>query len=204
MNIQGISPLITAPLQAQNSHKPASTNSTASTSSASSTGITSTTNGGLSSTSLESTFLNLLATELQNQDPTSPVDPTQMVGQLVSLNQLDQLISINQTLSNLGGTGSTPSTSSSTASSPGGAKNELGATSTGSFPQTGPQNELNTPSIGSARKNTLASHIPSVSQALGLLQPGNAAAAGANALMNLYGSFTNPSQTQQLSSPGGR
>jgi hypothetical protein len=80
----------------------------------------------------------------------------------------------------------------------------LGATSTGSFPQTGPQNELNTPSIGSARKNTLASHIPSVSQALGLLQPGNAAAAGANALMNLYGSFTNPSQTQQLSSPGGR
>jgi hypothetical protein len=37
-----------------------------------------------------------------------------------------------------------------------------------------------------------------------LLQPGFAAAAGSNALMNLYGSFTAPTQTQQLSSPGGR
>ena len=40
-------------------------------------------------------------TELQNQDPTSPVDPTAMVGQMVSLNQLDQLIAINQTLDNM-------------------------------------------------------------------------------------------------------
>ena len=47
---------------------------------------------------LGSTFLNLLATELQNQDPTAPVDSTAMVGQMISLNQLDQLISINQTL----------------------------------------------------------------------------------------------------------
>jgi flagellar basal-body rod modification protein FlgD len=45
-----------------------------------------------------STFLNLLATELQNQDPTAPVDSTAMVGQMISLNQLDQLISINQSL----------------------------------------------------------------------------------------------------------
>ena len=56
---------------------------------------------GDSSTSLQDTFLNLLTTELQNQDPTAPVDPTAMVGQLVSLNQLDQLISINQTLSSM-------------------------------------------------------------------------------------------------------
>jgi flagellar basal-body rod modification protein FlgD len=58
---------------------------------------------------LGSTFLSLLAQELQNQDPTAPVDPTAMVGQMISLNQLEQLISINQTI-----TGS--STSSSTAS----------------------------------------------------------------------------------------
>jgi flagellar basal-body rod modification protein FlgD len=45
---------------------------------------------------LGSTFLNLLAQELQNQDPTAPVDSTAMVGQMISLNQLDQLISINQ------------------------------------------------------------------------------------------------------------
>jgi flagellar basal-body rod modification protein FlgD len=54
---------------------------------------------------LSSTFLNLLATELQNQDPTAPVDSTAMVGQMISLNQLDQLISINQSL-----TGSTTTT----------------------------------------------------------------------------------------------
>jgi flagellar basal-body rod modification protein FlgD len=56
-------------------------------------------NTGLTSSSAGTTFLNLLVKELQNQDPTSPMDSTQMVGQMISLNQLDQLISINQTLS---------------------------------------------------------------------------------------------------------
>jgi flagellar basal-body rod modification protein FlgD len=59
--------------------------------------------GGNSGTSadggLGTTFLSLLAQELQNQDPTAPVDPTAMVGQMISLNQLEQLIGINQTLS---------------------------------------------------------------------------------------------------------
>ena len=45
--------------------------------------------------SIESTFLTLLVQELQNQDPTAPMDSTQMVGQMISLNQLDQLASIN-------------------------------------------------------------------------------------------------------------
>jgi hypothetical protein len=35
---------------------------------------------------LGTTFLSLLAQELQNQDPTAPVDPTAMVGQMISLN----------------------------------------------------------------------------------------------------------------------
>ncbi len=48
---------------------------------------------------LGATFLSLLATELQNQDPTAPVDPTAMVGQMISLNQLEQLTEINQTIS---------------------------------------------------------------------------------------------------------
>ncbi len=47
---------------------------------------------------LDTTFLNLLITELQSQDPTAPMDATQMVGQMVSLNQLDQLIGIHQIL----------------------------------------------------------------------------------------------------------
>ena len=47
---------------------------------------------------LDTTFLNLLITELKSQDPTAPMDATQMVGQMVSLNQLDQLIGIHQIL----------------------------------------------------------------------------------------------------------
>jgi flagellar basal-body rod modification protein FlgD len=102
MNIQGYSPAISAPVQAQ-----AATNTNATSGSTGTNGSSSTGNSSLSSDNLQSTFLNLLVTELQNQDPTQPVDPTQMVGQMVSLNQLDQLISINQTLSTLAGAGST-------------------------------------------------------------------------------------------------
>jgi flagellar basal-body rod modification protein FlgD len=68
---------------------------------------TATTSSGSSASSLSSTFLNLLSTELQNQDPTAPVDSTAMVGQMISLNQLDQLISINQTVTGSSGTGTT-------------------------------------------------------------------------------------------------
>ena len=56
------------------------------------------TTSGLDSTTTGTTFLNLLVKELQNQDPTAPMDSTAMVGQMISLNQLDQLISINQNL----------------------------------------------------------------------------------------------------------
>ena len=54
----------------------------------------------LSVSSLGNTFLQLLTQELQNQDPTAPVDSTAMVGQMISLNQLDQLAGINNTLTN--------------------------------------------------------------------------------------------------------
>jgi len=67
--------------------------SAASTGSTSSSTSSSSGAGGLSTT-----FLTLLAQELQNQDPTAPVDPTAMVGQMISLNQLEQLITISQTL----------------------------------------------------------------------------------------------------------
>ena len=45
------------------------------------------TSSSSSSGGLDTTFLNLLAQELQNQDPTAPVDSTAMVGQMISLNQ---------------------------------------------------------------------------------------------------------------------
>ncbi|MGC2401886.1 MAG: flagellar hook capping FlgD N-terminal domain-containing protein [Acidobacteriaceae bacterium] len=69
---------------------------------------TSSTSGSSSSSSSNNaaaaTFLNLLSTELQNQDPTDPVDSNEMVSQMISLNQLDQLISINQVLTGSSGT----------------------------------------------------------------------------------------------------
>src|SRR5678809_598685 len=39
-------------------------------------------------------FLKLLVAQLKTQDPTSPMDPTQMVGQMLSMNQLNELIQI--------------------------------------------------------------------------------------------------------------
>lgn len=105
MNVQGFSPLMSAPMLAQ-----AATGTTPATGTTSTTNNSSTTSNGLSANNLQSTFLNLLVTELQNQDPTQPVDPTEMVSQMVSLNQLDQLISINQTLTSL----TTPTTTTPT------------------------------------------------------------------------------------------
>ena len=51
----------------------------------------------------ESTFLTLLVSQLQNQDPLDPVDSNQFVSQLTAYSQLEQLIGIHQnttTLSN--------------------------------------------------------------------------------------------------------
>jgi len=66
------------------------------TNAATSTGSSSSTSSSNSANGLGTTFLSLLAQELQNQDPTAPIDPTAMVGQMISLNQLEQLIGINQ------------------------------------------------------------------------------------------------------------
>ena len=44
----------------------------------------------------EDTFLQLLVAQLKHQDPTSPSDPTQFVGELAQFSQLEQTIGINQ------------------------------------------------------------------------------------------------------------
>jgi flagellar basal-body rod modification protein FlgD len=49
----------------------------------------------------ESTFLTLLVSQLQNQDPLSPVDSNQFVTQLTQYSQLEQLIGIHKDTTNL-------------------------------------------------------------------------------------------------------
>lgn len=46
----------------------------------------------------EQTFLKLLVSQLENQDPESPQDPTQFVTQLAQFTQLEQSIGMKQDL----------------------------------------------------------------------------------------------------------
>ena len=77
---------------------------TAQTTSSSSTSTTD------SNTITASDFMTLLVTQMKNQDPTAPTDPSAYMQQLVGVNSLQQLIGINEKLSSLAGTTSTTST----------------------------------------------------------------------------------------------
>ena len=68
-----------------------------------------------SATDYTSMFMQLLATELQSQDPTQTMDPTTMVTQMVQINQLNDVAGIYSILQ--GGSAS-PTTSGATASAP--------------------------------------------------------------------------------------
>ena len=58
-----------------------------------------TSNSGTSTATITANdFLQLLVTELQNQDPTANTDPNEYVNQLVQVNTLQQQIQMNQTL----------------------------------------------------------------------------------------------------------
>ncbi|MFP3586145.1 flagellar hook assembly protein FlgD [Paraburkholderia sp. SIMBA_055] len=74
------------------------TNSTASSSSS-----TSSTSGtsGTSATDLQNTFLSLLVAQLKNQDPTNPMDSSQMTSQLAQINTVSGISQLNTTLSSL-------------------------------------------------------------------------------------------------------
>jgi flagellar basal-body rod modification protein FlgD len=84
----------TSPFAPHPAAVPAATgnNSTSGSSSSSSSSSTST------ATITANDFLQLLVTELQNQDPTADTDPNEYVDQLVQVNSLQQLIQMNQTL----------------------------------------------------------------------------------------------------------
>ncbi|WP_207005262.1 flagellar hook assembly protein FlgD [Trinickia mobilis] len=54
-----------------------------------------------SASSLQSTFLQLLVTQLQNQDPTNPMDSSQMTSQLAEINTVSGISQLNTTLTSL-------------------------------------------------------------------------------------------------------
>ena len=87
-----------------------------------STSSTSTSTTGSTAPS-EQMFLQLLVAQMQNQDPTNPVDDTQFVSQLAQFSSLEQLIGIkgdldaqNASMANAAGGGTTPGTTPSTPS----------------------------------------------------------------------------------------
>ncbi len=49
----------------------------------------------------ENTFLTLLMTQLQNQDPMNPQDPSQFVSQLASFSSLEQMTAMNTNMQNV-------------------------------------------------------------------------------------------------------
>jgi len=71
-----------------------------------------------------SMFMQLLATELQSQDPTQTMDPTTMVTQMVQINQLNDVAGIYSILQ--GATSPTSATSSTTSNSSATAQNVPG------------------------------------------------------------------------------
>ena len=97
-------PLTASPFAAP---QPADTGSTSSSSNSDDNSATITAND----------FLQLLVTEMKNQDPTQPTDPNAYIQQLVGVNSLQQLISINQDLSSVGTTPATTPTGAAAAPS---------------------------------------------------------------------------------------
>jgi flagellar basal-body rod modification protein FlgD len=67
----------------------------------------------------EDTFLQLLVSQLQYQDPLSPVDSTQFVTQLTGYSQLEQLINIDKNTGPAAAAPATPAATSSTNSTQG-------------------------------------------------------------------------------------
>lgn len=76
----------------------AATAPAASTTDSTSDSTTDTTASSIDGLANESTFLQLLVTQIQNQDPLNPTDSTQFLSQLAQFSQLEQLIGIRQEL----------------------------------------------------------------------------------------------------------
>jgi flagellar basal-body rod modification protein FlgD len=92
---------LTGPLRAVTANTQAAT-SQATTSTGSSTGTgTSTSTGSSGAAASEGTFLQLLVSQLQNQDPLNPMDSTTFVTQLAQFSQLETLFGVKGDLDSL-------------------------------------------------------------------------------------------------------
>jgi flagellar basal-body rod modification protein FlgD len=68
----------------------------------------------------EQMFLQLLVSQIQNQDPTNPVDGTQFVSQLAQFSELEQLIAIRGDMDSQAAAVSTSANAPSNTNLPGG------------------------------------------------------------------------------------
>lgn len=86
------------------------------------TSPTSTSSGLPTSQGLDTMFLQLLVAQLQNQDPTSPLDPSQFVGQLAQFSELSEVTQIDQIMQQYAGASATTGsgTTGGNAPNPGG------------------------------------------------------------------------------------
>jgi flagellar basal-body rod modification protein FlgD len=97
-------------------------------------------------------FLQLLVSEMKNQDPTANTDPNEYINQLVQVNSLEQLVQINQ---DLGGSSSTSSNNGATGSvvtAPSATESSAPKTSLSRDAGTGgtPTGNLNSPVVSAA------------------------------------------------------
>lgn len=76
-------------------------NFTPAAASAASSPKTATSATGSTPTLSYNSFISLLVAELQHQDPTQPMDPSQMVTQLATISQVGQAVQTNANLSSL-------------------------------------------------------------------------------------------------------
>jgi flagellar basal-body rod modification protein FlgD len=67
----------------------------------SSTGSASSTSGSSNDMLTQSDFLQLMVTQMQNQDPTSPADPSAFLGQLAQMSEVSSLDNMQSSLSTL-------------------------------------------------------------------------------------------------------
>ena len=68
---------------------------------ASNTSALSSANNASSAQSIENQFLKLLTTQLQNQDPSSPMDNMQLTSQLAQISTVEGITNLNTTLQSM-------------------------------------------------------------------------------------------------------
>jgi flagellar hook assembly protein FlgD len=125
--------------------------------------------------SLNNMFLQLLVAQLQNQDPTSPVDPSQFVGQLAQFSELSEVTSIYTLLQGIVPAGSTGTGSTAGPSPTSGNSNAVASTAANSLlnslnptanPSANPTANSLAPTAAAAVSAMFSGAVPSAAQML--------------------------------------